>query len=152
MSEIFDRAVQFAVVETFENMTFMEVIPRLPEGEEPILLEPQGELLPVTDPVKGSFWLFLPKDLLVVIAENVYVMETTEIDQQILQDTLAELLNTIAGKIMQEALPEDQLFSLGLPQSAQKVEANPDEMMQRWFFEIQENLFFVGFTGKTLPC
>lgn len=153
MAENFDHAVQSAVVETFENMTFMELIPYSPdEGQDPILLEPQGVLVPVTEPVQGSFWLFLPKDLLAGIAENVYVMETDEIDQQILQDALAELLNTIAGKILQEALPEDQLFSLGLPQVAEDVEAKPDEVMQKWFFEMQETLFFVAFTGKELPC
>ena len=152
MSENFDRAVHSAVVETFENMTFMEVFSRPSEDQEPILLEPLGELLSVLEPLAGNFWLFLPKELLMGIAENVYVMDTDEIDQQILQDTLAELLNTIAGKIMQEALSEDQLFSLGLPEPAEKVSANPGETLKKWFFEVQEALFYVAFTGKELPC
>ena len=152
MSENFDQAIQSAVVETFENMTFMEVLHHPQEDQEPVLLEPQGVLLPVTEPIEGVFWLFMPKNLLTVIAENVYVMETDEIDQQILQDTLAELLNTIAGKIMQEALPEDQLFSLGLPQPVEEMQAKPDETMQKYFFEMQEMLFLVGFTGENTPC
>ena len=96
--------------------------------------------------------MFLPKGLLADITENVYAMETDEIDPQILQDTLAELLNTIAGKIMQEALPEDQLFSLGLPQAVEEMKEKPGEVMQKWFFEMEETLFFVGFTGNKLPC
>ena len=152
MSEHFDQAVHSAVVVTVENMTFMEVLHRPQEGAEPILLEAQGKLVPVTEPIKGNFWLFLPKDLLTVIAENVFVMETEEIDQKIIQDTLAELLNTIAGKIMQEALPEDQLFSLGLPQSAEELIASPGETMNNWFFEMQETLFFVAFSGEKFPC
>jgi hypothetical protein len=139
-------------METFENMTFMEVFSRPSEDQNPILLEPVGKLLPVLEPLAGNFWLFLPKELLIGIAENVYVMETDEIEQQILQDTLAELLNTIAGKIMQEALSEDQLFSLGLPEPAEEVSIKPDETLNKWFFEVQEALFYVAFTGEELPC
>jgi hypothetical protein len=129
----------------------MEVLSPPTEDNEPILIESQGNVLPLLEPLAGNFWLFLPKDLLTSIAENVYVMGTDEIDQHILQDTLAELLNTIAGKIMQEALSEDQLFSLGLPQHAEEVSVKPDEILKKWFFEIQESLFYVAFTGEEIP-
>ncbi len=152
MSENFNQAVHTAVLETFENMTFMEVLSHSPENQEPILLDPQGELLPVFEPLEGNFWLFLPKNLLISIAESVYVMDSDEIDAQIQQDTLAELLNTLAGKVLQEALPEDQLFSLGLPQSVEEITTKPDENLNKWFFEMQETLFYVAFSGKELPC
>ena len=56
--------------------------------------------------------------------------------------------NVESNHTKMEALPEDQLFSLGLPQPAEGVEAKPDEVMRKWFFEVQETLFFVAFTGN----
>jgi CheY-specific phosphatase CheX len=152
MAENFAQAVQAAVVETFENMTFMEALPRPQADQAPALPAPQGMFIPVTEPVKGLFWLFLPEKLLAAIAENVYVMETEEINQQIMQDTLAELLNTIAGKIMQEALPADQLFSLGFPRPAEAMPVQSDEIVSKYFFEMEGTLFFVAFSGEKLPC
>ena len=149
MVENLDQAVCTAVIETFENMTFMEVLSLLSvEDPEPVLLESLGVSLPVTEPFEGHFSLFLPRLLLTDIAETVYVMGEDQIDAGILHDILAELLNTIAGKILQEALPEDQLFSLGLPQAVKKKKSEPGQVLQKWFFEVQESLFCVTFSGE----
>lgn len=100
----------------FEDMAFMEAI----ESRE--ILEPQDipnlmwSSLLVNDPVYEEFKLFISKNLVRKITETIYGFLDEESGDQILNDTLTEILNIVVGKFFKEVLPPEQSFSLGLPE------------------------------------
>ncbi len=105
-----------AVVETVEEMAFSELT--LYEGE-PEIGQLNGSFrqawLLVYQQLAGIFSLTLSPNLLREFAANIYGMDQSEISTEMENDTLAELLNTISGRIMREIIPEDQRYELGLP-------------------------------------
>jgi len=61
------------------------------------------------------------QELLYQLAENMYAMEREELDDQLINDLLAEILNTIAGLFMTAVLPSDTKFVLGLPKLSEEI-------------------------------
>jgi hypothetical protein len=104
-----------AVVETFENLAFME--PEHIPGEHPTFSETAIRYrLAITSPFTGWIRISIGKDLAATIAGTVWSLDPAEVEERLCRDNIAEILNTIAGRFMKAAIPEDQLFSLGLPE------------------------------------
>lgn len=111
--------------ETLEEMAFVELtpaaaMPQNPERLREVAIETRGEW-------EGMLWLRVENSLLQETIENIYAIDRDEISPEIERDTLAELLNTLAGKVLRRLTSDGQGFSLGLPLEGEMTETE-DEM------------------------
>lgn len=140
-----DRAIGAAVAETLENLAFMEALPA-EEGA-------QGETLTVGvlihDPFPAELRLTLPLPLLGKIGEAVYALPAEELEEQILRDLLAEILNTVAGRFLTAYLPPEQSFRLGLPELGDEG-VLPDAGERCWFYRMDDEQFTLRVRGEAL--
>ncbi|MGD0621679.1 MAG: hypothetical protein ABSA82_04340 [Thermacetogeniaceae bacterium] len=71
--------------------------------------------LPVVQPLAGELLLAVEPALLQEITRNIYGLDAEQPVRDRELDTLAELLNTIGGKLMQVIVPPTVKYELGLP-------------------------------------
>jgi hypothetical protein len=71
--------------------------------------------LPVVQPLAGELLLAVEPALLQEITRNIYGLGAEQPTRDRELDTLAELLNTIGGKLMQVIVPPTVKYELGLP-------------------------------------
>lgn len=114
----YHEALVAAVVETFENLAFME--PEYSPDKEFAAGVTHGCSLAIQAPLQSSMQIVMDVELGKVITSTVWSRQKESVDEQMCRDTLAELLNTIAGRFMKALLPADQTFQLGLPEVTEK--------------------------------
>ncbi len=78
------------------------------------------------------------------------VEDEYEVQDTMLQDTQAELLNTLAGRFLAALLPEDKTFQLGLPKFCPREEHGRDEPVRVWYFALGSDQFQVSVSGESL--
>ena len=124
-----------------ENMAFMEAIESSELRKPKNIPDLMCCSILVNDPVFGEFKLFMSKDLLIKITEAIYGFLDEELSEQVfLNDTLAEILNTIVGKFFKEVLPPEQPFSLGLPEIGSTEECpKKDPGSIEWNFTLEND-------------
>lgn len=148
MAEDLEAVVVRAVVDSLENMSFMEVLKAkdsdcLPSAEESIIVKQQ-----VLNPMQGEFYLMMPKDLIVTIAQAIYIMPREEVNEQQAEDVVTELLNTIVGRFLNAFLPADKSYNLGLPVVLAFAEAEQIAWREKWCFQMEGHSFFFALVGK----
>ncbi len=144
-----DRAMRQAVVDTLENMVFMEVSPIPPESAA---MAPEGAMsvgLLIHDPLQGELRLRMPRKLVALITAGVYSLEPEELTDQMLTDNFAELINIIAGRFMCELLIDGRPFRLGLPEP-EPEELDPNSPRRFWTYVIDDLAFSITAIGQTL--
>lgn len=114
----FNEALVAAVLETFENLAFME--PESTPGREFAAGRALCCSLAILSPLRSSMQIAMDEDLGKLITGTIWSMQIDSVDEQMCRDALAELLNTIAGRFMKALLPADQVFQLGLPEISQE--------------------------------
>ena len=102
-----------AASNTLENMAFMEVVPLKDRSDE----QKYFARLKITAPVEGVVTLIVSPQLSSDIAEGLMDPDDGPPSVEMMRDTLAELLNTIAGGMMRMLVGENKTFALGLPES-----------------------------------
>lgn len=110
----FDAALVAAVLETFENLAFME-----PEFTPGRAFADDGALrcsLAIHSPLRSTMEMAMGDDLAAAVAGTIWSIDKTDVDEQMRRDIVAELLNTIAGRFMKTLVPVDRTFQLGLPE------------------------------------
>jgi len=145
-----EQAITRAVSETLEYMVFMEVF-RSPEVEYPPADEPclVASLL-IHDPLQGELDLIMPKGLALKISQTIYALPEEGLTERIINDTFAELINVIAGRFMNELLPKEQLYRLGLPE-INETDTRDSELPQKECLFIADGMkFLVRVVGKAL--
>lgn len=147
MSEKLEQDISNALATTLENMAFLEVSQEVGEA----VTYPEEEMLVsrllIHDPLQGELYLLMPKPLLRKIASSVYIMPAEEISDQMLLDMLCELINTVAGLFLNAYLPEDQTYSLGLPEEVPVGQEDGPFEMRRWDFQVENDLFSLALAG-----
>jgi len=147
MTEQFAAAMHQAVSETFENMAFLAVEPvSSAERQEVDILV--ASLL-MHDPCQGEFRLLMPRDLLLQVAEALFALPVEELNDQLIEDTLSELLNTIAGRFLNEVLP-GSVYQLGLPEQEDPAEGPLDGAELCWHYRTEEAFLTMAVSGATL--
>ncbi len=144
-----DRAMRQAVVDTLENMVFMEVSPVAPESTA---IPPEDAMcvgLLIHDPLQGELRLCMPKKLVALITAGVYSLEPEELSDQMLTDNFAELINIIAGRFMYELLIDGRPFRLGLPEP-EPEELDPSAPRRIWAYAIDDLSFSITAMGQAL--
>lgn len=143
-----DELLLRVVAQIMENTAFTEV--RRAAAEPVYSDRVRGVALLVHDPVQGEFRLLMADGLLKKLAALVYGSVMPVIDEQLENDFLAELLNTIAGRLLAELLPPEQSFQLGLPQSQDGAPACPESPCRSWHFTIEDQPMTISLHGATL--
>lgn len=144
--------LETSVSETIENIAFMEVTP---SDSSDIFLTDEEIIttsLMVCSPVECNFKLSMPKNLLIEITQTIYSpvdnIDNKIIDNKILDDTLSEILNTIAGRFLNKVLPENQEFKLGVPEIIEEFVLEENE--RRYNFNIEGEEFFLVVSCENL--
>ncbi|MDP3478726.1 MAG: chemotaxis protein CheX [Desulfoprunum sp.] len=114
LSGDFQKALVAAVLETFENLAFME--PEFSPDKEFVAEVTFCCSLAIRTPLQCSIQIAMDEDLGKLITATIWSRQKDSVDEQMCRDALAELLNTIAGRFMKAVLPADQTFQLGLPE------------------------------------
>jgi len=135
-----------AASETLENMAFMEVIPRKERREELKYYSTLDILAPVT----GTLTLVTTPKLAHEITAGLIDPEDGEPSEEMFFDALSELINTIGGRLMRVLTPEDETFSLGLPNSFSSSDHGFKKSSEFAHFEIDGQTFLVVATGDAL--
>ncbi len=110
----YTKALVGAVVETFENLAFME--PEFTPEKEMTTGVTRCCALAIHEPLQSTMQIVMDEDLGKLITATIWSRQKDSVDEQMCRDALAELLNTIAGRFMKTLLPADQTFQLGLPE------------------------------------
>ena len=123
---VMHEALVCAVAETFEGMLFMEVLPAdVPEPGRDAL----WARVPVLEPVAGGVTLLCPPGLARALADALTMgcpggdlapeiaCRVALGAERLHLDALAELVNTLAGRLLGRIVPERQAFRLGLPET-----------------------------------
>lgn len=147
MSEKLEQDICRAIATTLENMAFMEVSQELEEARRYPAEEMTSSRLLIHDPIQGELYLLMPKPLLSKIVSSVYILPAEELSEQMLLDMLGELINTVAGLFLNAYLPEDQTYSLGLPEQVPVGKEDGPFDMQRWDFQVENDLFSLALAG-----
>jgi CheY-specific phosphatase CheX len=149
VQDILQAGMFKAIAETLENMAFMEV-----ERTEDALSpeeESMGVSLLIHDPVQWELTLTMPKQMVLDIASAVYAMEEEDLTEELEQDLLAEILNTVAGRFFSEILLPNETFALGLPEPCSTDDCQSDEApLLTWKFSADGVLFRLRATGSSL--
>ncbi|MDY6853020.1 MAG: chemotaxis protein CheX [Thermodesulfobacteriota bacterium] len=138
-----------AVAETFENMAFMEAVPVSSDDVEP---SSDSTLLwsriAVLQPVEGELTLLASEGLAGEITEAIFG-ETDEdaSPDDMAFDALAELINTIAGRLMAELIPQDQAFELGLPETGKGWPQGSEEEIA-YHFDLEGHKLMIIVQGE----
>jgi CheY-specific phosphatase CheX len=109
-------ALLTAVTDTLEGMAFIQAdLLQESESSLPGSENQQWVSLPLLQPYQGEIVIEFPGELGRQIAEALYGPEDNCTEETVISDTLAELLNTLAGRFMKELLEPDREFELGFP-------------------------------------
>jgi CheY-specific phosphatase CheX len=147
MSEKLEQDIYRAIATTLENMAFMAVSQELEEVRRYPAEEMASSRLLIHDPIQGELYLLMPKPLLIKIVSSIYILPAEELTEQMLLDMLGELINTVAGLFLNAYLPEDQTYSLGLPEQVPVGQEDGPFDMQRWDFQVENDLFSLALAG-----
>jgi CheY-specific phosphatase CheX len=147
-----DQAMHHSVVDTLENMVFMEVTPEEGLASPPISADRMTVSLLIHDPVQGELRLSMPRSLTRKMTEAMYCLSAEELTEQMLNDNLAEIINIIAGRFMNEILDDGQTFRLGLPELEPTDIIDPGMETREWKFSSDGDEFTLVAIGKELLC
>jgi hypothetical protein len=128
---------------TFEEMAFLDIAPGRPA--EAVSPDPAEEgpvlFLSYTRPLSGSFALYLPKAIKFQVAEAIYGEAWNSLSAAQLDDSLLELMNVLAGRLLTLRFGVASTYSMGLP----TVLYDPPEDLQGqktvFPFHLDENEF-----------
>jgi len=120
-----------AVIDTLENIAFMEIIPsKLVTPYDEALACLSAEIL-INTPFSGKLRLVLSKALVKQLVLNSYPSEGIEIregqfvfedinrnqiPEDTLEDSLREIVNIVTGRLMTDLIPDNQSYEIGLPE------------------------------------
>ena len=138
-----------AIAKTMENMTFADVQVVTDEQIEPYLGDDKlWASLPVVEPYTGELVLEVPMACAKILAEEAY----GEIDSgpalAEIEDLVAEILNTLAGRFLDELTPSGQIFQLGLPTKGKGELPQFDDQVTSILLSVGEHYLNTIVVGK----
>jgi CheY-specific phosphatase CheX len=145
-----DQAINHAVIDTLENIAFIEVTPTDAPNTEPIAGPFMTVSLLIHDPLQGEMRMTMPHKMVGQITETVYSMPVEELSEQTLNDNLEEIINIIAGRFMTEMLTEGEMFQLGLPELNPVEAVDPSIPSRIWQYQVNSDEFTVTVIGKKM--
>ncbi len=140
------KALLDAITTTFSEMAFIDV-DTLDNSAAPAFagkcLTPSINIL---SPLKLTITLAAPINSVKFLVESLYSDADSEVDENTMQDVLAETLNTLAGCFMKKFLAEQTGYELGLPEKKFASGTVPMEAFITQFFNAMGYNFVVYLT------
>lgn len=101
------------LIQTIEEMGFVFLY----DGVETVEQGDSGSIcvaIDVDGGIKGTIGLICSENLGRTIAQNILCLEPDSMDLEMIKDSIAEILNTVAGRVM-ENVSKEQSYSISLP-------------------------------------
>lgn len=119
-----EEALTQATAGAIENLAFREV--RQPDDDDPgcPVYPALRAAIPILEPEEGRFVLDIPPALAAELTGIIHGLADAP-DEALLNDTLAEVANTVAGRFMAAITPPGSAFRLGLPDVSTVNEGGP---------------------------
>lgn len=147
--EHINRGLESAILKTIEEMTFEEVEIVSDNTKE---IPDQGEkfwsALPLKKPYSGELILELPLKCARKMAEQLYPNDAENINDEAIHDLIKELLNTIAGRFLNEIVQLDQGFEVGLPKSGKGTPPKLGEEVTSILCDVEGHHLVMTVVGK----
>ncbi len=102
----------------------------------------------IDKPFPAELRLITPRPLAIMMAQNMYVMDESGIEEQMLNDMVAEMLNVIAGRLMAAILPPNTSFHLGLPELGEESFLQADVFSIAVDFDAEEHPLWLVALGE----
>jgi hypothetical protein len=147
MSQNFDQLVHQSISVTLENMAFMEVSADVSESQPLSAVDTMSARLLVLDPLQAEIQLTLAVSLLRKIVEVVHAFPEDDVVDKILPDMVGEMLNTVAGRLLNDFLPENQSYRLGLPEVGEGEANSGEGPSKTWNYQIEDEPLALTITG-----
>ncbi len=140
MNPVSDFVLGRAVEESLESLSFLQVTElHLYWGRVGIL-----------EPCLGSVTVAFPERLARRIVCDMYSKEAETLSEEIMLDAIAEIANTVAGRLASRVVDPECPFTLGLPsRGIGRPEVESDNAMIR-LFDLGGDLFMVSVEGQDL--
>ena len=133
-------ALHDAVVESLENMFFSEVKD----------VEFYWGSVEVSEPFQGKITVAFPPDLTTEIVNEIFGIEPDDITIEVINDIIAEVANTVAGRLMNTLVDADQTFKLLVPETGMgKLEITPIVSFIN-HYEMNNKVYLVMLEGESL--
>ncbi|MEA3465480.1 MAG: chemotaxis protein CheX [Thermodesulfobacteriota bacterium] len=135
LKKFLHKKITEVLEETLENMAFVGIEECSEIEASELKQEMMGVNLMITDPELLEMRLNTSKELLYQIAETMYTMDRDELEEQLINDLLAELLNTLAGRFMSAIIPTETNFSLSIPELAEDEDESTSDLKYYYIAE-----------------
>ncbi len=113
---LLERALTSAVALTMENMAFEQADTLSPDSStEESIPRNLWVTLPIIKPLPGEISIQLSMDYARSLAGSLFEGSDNLPTDELVKDALAEVLNTIAGRLMTQLVPSKEEFEMGLP-------------------------------------
>jgi hypothetical protein len=134
-----------AINTTFASMAFMDVN-ETPDGRD--LSYSHVISIAINAPQPGRILLFLPQEVKKMVVENIYGRPWKELKSGEIDDCLLELLNVLAGNMLEALCGEDHPRSISLPELHFSVSdlGSTDDCVEL-FFDAEGELFKASICG-----
>ncbi|MDH4121636.1 MAG: chemotaxis protein CheX [Deltaproteobacteria bacterium] len=146
-AQLHDMVIE-SVVEAFEPMGFLEVLPAeafVPYDER--MNRVRVEIM-VETPFQGEMRLIIPKEVGMEITTNLYSYDRGQVTENMLNDMLREILNVIAGRLVARIVPPEIPFTIGLPEVGKKSFDDKNTPSSTFHFHLEQNPFWVVLLGE----
>ncbi len=138
----FREAACAAIIETLENLLYEEI--EIVSAEDWKVEQPVWAKLLIRKPIKSNVYLYMSAGTVKFIAETLLEIPEKEISEDLINDTVAELINTLAGRILDGLPIRDKDFELGLPETGCNEESAKIDMISI-YFQLAENTIRIAF-------
>jgi hypothetical protein len=131
-TDVLNEAVRL----TFEEMAFLDVAPG--PAVPPAIAFEEGPVLYLeySRPQNGALALFLPKEIKFQVAEAIYGESWEGLTALQLDDSLLELLNVLAGRLLTHRFNGASGYTMGLPTVLYDGPTWPAGVQQEFVFHV----------------
>lgn len=134
------QALHDAVAESLENMFFSEVKD----------VQFHWGSVEVARPIKGKVTIAIPKELALEIVNEVFGVERSQITIETINDIIAEVANTVAGRLISTLVAPDETFELLVPVTGQGNLEAGETISFINHYEMNDKIYLVMLEGESL--
>jgi len=116
----YEPMLKNSIIEAIQSLAFVQLVEAEDKSKKSEIIDKSKQnMLSVYHPIKSEYCIFIltiSPAIIKEIADNIFGTDPcTPLDENVENDTISELLNTIAGQFMRSITPPDQYYELGLP-------------------------------------
>lgn len=130
--EVVNSAVSTGEEPKSEEVEINEELPEVQTAQQ----ERIWSNCPLIRPLKGNIVILLENEQAQQISESLFGFIEEERSEEIINDAISEVLNTITGCFMKKLIPPDQKFEIGFPKTGRGEYPIPEQLAAEMYYEI----------------